>query len=91
VVAVERVDAEGLIVTGQMTGGMIPKLRAVAWAVAPGLGEVRIGSVAGDGLADVSGTRVGAAARLAVWVRIDPSPPRPCRSPALPSNRRNEP
>jgi acetylglutamate kinase len=53
-------DVAALVASGQVTDGMIPKLRAAAAAVVAGVTEVRIARLAGDGasLADVQGTRV---------------------------------
>jgi len=49
---------EHLVATGEVTGGMIPKLRAAAAATAHGVDEVRIAGFAGGDLRDVRGTRV---------------------------------
>ena len=51
-------EVEALIAAGQVTGGMIPKLRAAAAAVAGGVGEVRIADFNGVPLADIAGTRI---------------------------------
>jgi acetylglutamate kinase len=51
-------EIEPLIAAGQATEGMIPKLRAAVQAVEAGVGEVRIGTLDGGRLADLSGTRV---------------------------------
>ena len=54
-----RGDAvEGLVAAGEITRGMIPKLRAAATAVAGGVGEVRIAGFASGSLEHVRGTRV---------------------------------
>ncbi len=57
---------EGLIASGQITGGMIPKLRSAAWAVENGVDEVQIGGFTGGTLADFAGTRVVAATRRSI-------------------------
>jgi acetylglutamate kinase len=54
---------EELVSAGVATGGMIPKLRAAAGAVARGVSEVRIAGFSGGRLEDVAGTRVVAAMR----------------------------
>lgn len=57
----ETVDAgevEALVAAGEVTRGMIPKLRAARRSIARGVGEVLIGGFSGGRLADVSGTRV---------------------------------
>lgn len=48
---------EALITEGHATGGMVPKLRAAARAVAQGVGQVRIGGMA-ERLSDVTGTQI---------------------------------
>jgi acetylglutamate kinase len=54
-----RSDAvERLVAAGEVTRGMIPKLRAAATAVAGGVGEVRIAGFAGGSLEQIRGTRV---------------------------------
>ncbi len=53
-------EIEVLVASGQVTGGMIPKLRAAAAATAGGVGEVRIGTFNGCPLADTAGTRIRA-------------------------------
>lgn len=53
-------EIEALVATGQVTGGMIPKLRAAAAAVAGGVGEVRIAGFDGVPLGSIRGTRVSA-------------------------------
>jgi acetylglutamate kinase len=58
-VAGDRV--EDLVASGEVTGGMIPKLRAAAAATAHGVGEVRIAGFAAGDLELVRGTRVHAA------------------------------
>jgi acetylglutamate kinase len=55
-------EVEALIAGGEVEGGMIPKLRAAASAVAAGVGEVRIAGYAGQRLDQVQGTRVAALA-----------------------------
>ena len=54
-VAVEEV--ESLVASGQITGGMIPKLRAAATAAGE-VGEVRVGTFDGRPLVDIAGTRI---------------------------------
>ena len=54
-------EVEPLIAAGTVSGGMIPKLRAAAAAVAAGVCEVRIAGFDGGPLAQVAGTRVRAA------------------------------
>jgi acetylglutamate kinase len=54
-------EVELLVARGEVTGGMIPKLRAAAQAVARGVSEVRIAGFDGASLAGVGGTRVRAA------------------------------
>lgn len=49
-------DVERLINEGVATGGMVPKLRSAARAMAQGVKEVRIGGFAGGRLQDVAGT-----------------------------------
>jgi acetylglutamate kinase len=49
---------EDLVASGEVTHGMIPKLRAAATAVAGGVGEVRIAGFVGGPLDQVEGTRV---------------------------------
>jgi acetylglutamate kinase len=51
-------EVEPLIAQGTVTGGMIPKLRAAAAAVAAGVDEVRIAGFDGGSLAEIGGTRV---------------------------------
>jgi acetylglutamate kinase len=53
-------EVEGLVASGQITNGMIPKLQAAAGAAASGVGEVRIAGFDGDScpLADIVGTRI---------------------------------
>ena len=53
---VERVEA--LIAAGQVTGGMVPKVRSAAVAVKSGVGSVDIATYAEGALAEVVGTRV---------------------------------
>ena len=53
-------EVETLVTSGYNTGGMIPKLRAAAAAVAGGVGEVRIGGFDGRPLGAIEGTRVRA-------------------------------
>ena len=55
-------DVEALIDAGDITDGMIPKMRAAAHAVQRGVGQVRIGGFTQD-LHDVQGTQVVSAAR----------------------------
>jgi acetylglutamate kinase len=50
-------EVEALIASGQVTGGMIPKLRAAA-TVAGKVGDVRVGTFDGRPLAEVEGTRI---------------------------------
>lgn len=51
-------EVEPLIAAGTVSGGMIPKLRAAAVAVASGVGEVRIAGFDGGPLSEIGGTRV---------------------------------
>ena len=51
-------EVEALVASGQVTDGMIPKLRAAADAAVSGVGEVRIASFDDRPLADIVGTRV---------------------------------
>jgi acetylglutamate kinase len=51
-------EVESLVASGEVTRGMIPKLRAAARAVALGVGEVRIAGFDGGRLEAVRGTRV---------------------------------
>ena len=53
-------EVEALIAGGQVTAGMIPKLRAASAAAANGVEEVWIASFDGRPLGDIEGTRVGA-------------------------------
>ena len=55
-------DAEALIESGAVTGGMAPKVRAAARAAAAGVSDVRIGDL--DLLSGGAGTRVLAAMRV---------------------------
>jgi acetylornithine/N-succinyldiaminopimelate aminotransferase len=50
-------EVESLIASGQVTDGMIPKLRAAA-AAANAVAEVRIGTFDGRPLAEIDGTRI---------------------------------
>jgi acetylglutamate kinase len=50
-------EVEALVASGQVTGGMIPKLRAAATAAGE-VGEVRVGTFDGRPLADIAGTRI---------------------------------
>ena len=50
-------EVETLIASGQVTGGMIPKLRAAATA-ASDVADVRVGTFDGQPLAKVTGTRI---------------------------------
>lgn len=52
----EAEEAERLITEGQITGGMIPKVRAALQAIEQGVGAVRITNLAG--FAESSGTRI---------------------------------
>jgi len=63
-------EVEMLIASGQVTDGMVPKLRAASAAAAAGVREVRIAGYAGGPLADVRGTGVRAGA-------APPEPPAP--------------
>lgn len=58
----DAAEVELLIAGGTATRGMIPKLRAGAWAAAQGVDEVRIGGFR-DALDAIAGTRLHAAAR----------------------------
>ena len=53
-------DIERLIESGQVTHGMVPKLRAAAAATSRGVGEVRIAGFDGAPLREIQGTRVQA-------------------------------
>jgi len=54
-------EVESLIVARHVTGGMVPKLRAAAAAIASGVDEVLIAGYAGGPLRAVVGTRIRAA------------------------------
>lgn len=51
-------EVESLIERGEVTDGMVPKLRTAAVVLAGGVGEVRIAGFATGSLASVRGTRV---------------------------------
>jgi len=56
--AIAAEDVESLVAAGEVTRGMIPKLRSAARSVAQGVQEVRIAGFEGGRLEDVTGTRV---------------------------------
>jgi acetylglutamate kinase len=66
-------DVERLIESGQVTHGMVPKLRAAAVATSRGVGEVRIAGFDGAPLREIQGTRVSAEAPGSL---AEPSGPR---------------
>ncbi len=56
--AIAAEDVETLVAAGEVTRGMIPKLRSAARSVVQGVEEVRIAGFGGGRLEDVAGTRV---------------------------------
>jgi acetylglutamate kinase len=68
-------EVESLVASGQVTGGMIPKLRAAATAAGE-VGEVRVGTFDGRPLVDIAGTRIRGRRGSDAWPVVEREAPR---------------